>query len=139
MSTVDIPGWEGWIFRVTFQTPYGPGELTVSAPADVTLTPGLLRRVPFGKILRRATNPWPQVGLAVAGVPVRSRRPYGGGSDEHSRAVVAVYRAAVSQGAPPREAVQRHFDVKAKTADRWIADARRRGLLGTWPQERTAT
>lgn len=50
-------------------------------------------------------------------------------TDEHLRAVAAVYRASVPTGAPNRE-IAKAFSVSVKTAARWVALARKHRYLG---------
>jgi hypothetical protein len=50
--------------------------------------------------------------------------------DDELRDVASVYRAAHADHRPPTQAVSARFGVSRSTAGRWIAEARRRGLLG---------
>lgn len=47
-----------------------------------------------------------------------------------------VYRAARAQGLSTRRALEEEFHLKGGSAGRWVAEMRRRGLLGAAPAER---
>lgn len=111
------------------------GSIEATAPAKVAITADRFRRIPIGTLLRLAVDPFPAVAAVAANVapdPARFRAY----SPAHLAAVVAVYRAAVGQGAPPSEAIANHFGVQRVTVDRWLKRARNQGLLGPWAQER---
>jgi hypothetical protein len=69
---------------------------------------------------------------AVPGWPLQvpTRAPGAGPGDEHLRAVAATYQLAYATGARPTKAVMERFGLPRATASRWIALARKRGLLG---------
>jgi hypothetical protein len=126
-------------------TPVPAGDRLIVASVEITAPPGVAvtvndyKRVPIGTLLRYASDPSAAVRAHVAGlVPDAAQlkaRPY---TKEHLCAVVTVYRYAVSQGVPPRATLVDLFDVAAKTVDRWLTEARQRGLLGKWVEERRA-
>lgn len=49
---------------------------------------------------------------------------------EHLEAVAEVYRQADADGAPPTRAVQQRFATTHSTAAKWVAQARKEGVLG---------
>ena len=49
---------------------------------------------------------------------------------EHFERVAAVYQQAFRQGPPPTRAVAEEFQVQRSTAGKWVARARKAGLLG---------
>jgi hypothetical protein len=51
-------------------------------------------------------------------------------TDEHLAQVAEVYRRAIDEGVPPKQAVRAEFHVSESTAGRWVAQAREQGLLG---------
>jgi hypothetical protein len=57
-------------------------------------------------------------------------RSGGGPSEEDLWAVAAVYHAAYATGAAPTKMVMQRFGLPRSTASRWIALARKRGMLG---------
>jgi len=57
-------------------------------------------------------------------------------TDEFLREIVKLYRAAVAGGTSPRAAIAERYDRNLRTADRWIAAARERNLLGDWQSEK---
>jgi hypothetical protein len=61
-----------------------------------------------------------------------ARRPRRGSpvGDEHLERVAKLYRAAVERGDPPTETVGKEMHAARSTAARWVALARKRGLLG---------
>lgn len=61
-----------------------------------------------------------------------ARRPRRGSplTDENLQQVAELYRAAVKRGDPPTETVSEQLHIARSTAGRWVAAARKRGLLG---------
>jgi hypothetical protein len=60
----------------------------------------------------------------------RAPRRRGPLRDEDLRHVAQVYRAAIARGQPPTRSVAEDCGVARSTAGRWVAEARRRGVLG---------
>lgn len=129
VTVEELPGYEGYAFVVGFP-PGGakPNGFYVSAAegaAPVTAT--FIRRLPLDKLLKIASEA--RVG-EVAGEPetrIEGRR-YGGG-DEHAVQVAEVYRWAVEHNIPPRSAIATRWARSEATAGRWIAEARKKGVL----------
>jgi len=65
-------------------------------------------------------------------LPMLSERAQAGGgpSDEDLRLVATVYQVAYATGGPPAKTVMDRLGLPRSTASRWIALARKRGLLG---------
>ncbi|MBT2452845.1 hypothetical protein J7F03_38605 [Streptomyces sp. ISL-43] len=123
-----VEGYEGYAFVVGF--PLGgskPNGFYVSTPDDAPVTPTLIRRLPLDKLLKVAAEARvDELGQALA--PTAAGRPYGGGQD-HTRKVAEVYDWAVGHGVPPRRAIAARWARSEATAGRWIAEARRMGLI----------
>ena len=51
-------------------------------------------------------------------------------TEEHLARVAAVYRQAIDEGVPPKQAVASELHASTSTAGRWINLARQRGILG---------
>lgn len=66
--------------------------------------------------------------LAAQQAPLKRRRNRI--TREHLEAVAAVYRAADASGTPPTRAVQQRFATSHSTAAKWVAAARKQGILG---------
>ncbi|MFJ9849600.1 hypothetical protein [Streptomyces sp. NPDC101150] len=136
VTVTDLPGYEGCLFIVGFP----PGEsqpngffVRMTEGATVRLTPTLLRRLPYDRLMKIAVEVRVrQLGEAVA--PEAGVRPYGGG-DEHARAVAEVYQWAVEHGISPRKAVASRWAKSEATAGRWITQARKLGLLPPYGEE----
>jgi hypothetical protein len=128
----DMPGYEGCEFVVGFvpDQPVLNGlyvRITDEALADVSLTPTFLRRLPYDRLLKMASEEKIKaLGESVA--PEAAGRPYGGG-ETHTRAVARVYQWAVTNNMPPRRAIAARWGKSEGTAGRWIAEARKLGLL----------
>jgi hypothetical protein len=140
----------GWTFNATVRPP-APGEpvevvgVEAVGPESDSLRPENLRRIPWGEVLRLAEGTFRSPILALVaehlGVEMGSR-PYGGSIDHH-RAVATLYRTALSQDIPPREAIAEMYGVTTKTVSRWVAEARATTdpatggpVLGTYQDER---
>jgi hypothetical protein len=61
-----------------------------------------------------------------------ARRPHRGSpvTDENLRQVADLYRAALERGDPPTKTIGLELHIGRSTAARWVAEARKRGLLG---------
>jgi hypothetical protein len=140
-STIrSLPGWEGWTFDVTPGTVAGIPAVTaikVTAPEGEPVTAGKFKRIPVALLIRLAVDRSPHVaGVAARVAPDPARLRARPGSPEHLAAVVTLYRFALSQSVPPRDAIAAHFDVSTKTVDRWLSRARESGVLGSYAEER---
>jgi len=133
----DLPGWDAWSFVVSLDRRC----VTVIAPPGQMVTAPMWRRMPIGTALRFVTDARQQdifKALAVAEDAATQRRPYGG-SNEHTWAVVAAYRDALACDLTPVPALAARFKTSERTAERWIADARRAGHLADyWTEKREA-
>jgi hypothetical protein len=110
--------------------PEGNGWRTVSALA------------PESQPIEFRDDETPVFGAASAPVPAEQRfdtqysqwaaapRRRGPLRDDDLREIAAVYRAALAAGEPPTRTVAARFGVARSTAGRWVAEARRRGVLG---------
>ena len=128
--------------------------LCVRAPAGETVSGESLRRIPIARLTREATVAASRkyTPIAEGGDPVfrfasspqveaatfyrrytkDARRPRRGSpiTEENLREVARVYREALKRGDPPTQAVADGMNVARSTAARWVAAARKRGLLG---------
>lgn len=128
-------------------------RLTVRQP-DSGVTSEALRKVPVTRLAREAAGVAASFfafdGLTQEGEvklvgpgPEKSREIYGRflemarqprrGSpltDDHLRAVVAMYKQALKEGDPPTRTIADEMHVARPTASRWVAKARERGFLG---------
>ena len=133
-----ISTWPGWRFVVALDESW----VKVVPPDHQAITPRVWKALPIGYVLRLAASSWTAAGVARvverrhAGRG-RPRRPMGG-SSKHSAVVAHTYRSALRRGDKPRDAVIEFFGVSEKTADRWLAEARAAGQLGSYPEERRA-
>jgi hypothetical protein len=105
------------------------------------ITPRAIRRVPLAQYVRAAAGAAAvsaadltrighvdETAAAFAATRGGYRRHY---TDMFLREVAKVYRGALEAGSgAPRKAVQEWQGVSTQTAARWIAEARRRGILG---------
>ncbi|MEU5094913.1 hypothetical protein [Streptomyces sp. NPDC020996] len=74
---------------------------------------------------------------AAASLPIdRVKRKRNRITKEHLEAVAEVYRNADAAGAPPTRAVQEVFGTTHSTAAKWVAQARKQGILGPPPGSR---
>ncbi|MEV7520668.1 hypothetical protein [Streptomyces sp. NPDC091371] len=123
-----------------FIVEFGPGEslpngffIRTTEPETVRVTPTMLRRLPYDRLLKLAAEVRvKQLGEAAA--PDASERRYGG-DDAHARAVAEVYRWAVDHGIPPRKAIAARWAKSEATAGRWITQARKLGLLAPYGEK----
>ena len=128
----------GWTFHVTVRPPFVDnrgerhppaevGEVGIAPPSGSSFEPNEFRRIPYGEMFRLARGAFTNPMLAVVAEAVGAEigpRPYRGGID-HSRAVAAIYRAALGQDLNPRQAIAETYGVSTKTVDRWLAEARK--------------
>jgi hypothetical protein len=105
------------------------------------ITPRAIRRVPLAQYVRAAAGAAAvsatdlthighddETGAAFIAIRGGYRHLY---TDQFLREVAKVYREALAAGsAAPRKAVQEWQGVSTQTAARWIAEARKRGILG---------
>ncbi|MEV7611497.1 hypothetical protein [Streptomyces sp. NPDC089799] len=128
ITVEQVDGYEGYAFVVSFLADgTKPHGFYVSAPADRPVTATFLRRLPFDTLLRAAAEAR-VAQFSGAPAPAAEGRPYGGGN-EHTARVAELYRWAVDHGIPPRRAIAARWGKSEATAGRWIAEARRKGLL----------
>lgn len=133
-----ISTWPGWRFVVALDESW----VKVIPPDDQAITPRVWKAMPIGYVLRLASNSWTTATFARVVERRRAgrgrpRRPMGG-SPKHSAVVAHTYRAALRRGDKPRDAVIEFFGVSEKTADRWLAEARACGELGSYLDEKRA-
>ncbi|MEU9110573.1 hypothetical protein AB0D04_01930 [Streptomyces sp. NPDC048483] len=136
VTVANLPGYDECLFVIGF----APGDIhpngffiRTTKPDAVRLTPTMLRRLPYDRLLKIATEVrTKQLGEAMA--PDAGARPYGGG-DEHARAVAEVYHWAVDHGVPPRKAIAARWAKSEATAGRWITQARKLGLLPPYGEQ----
>jgi hypothetical protein len=117
-------GWARWLRDMP------PG--TVGTP--VAPLTGEAVRVPLGRLTdevvasaRKARGAWPGLKVAAAGGRRVGRPPLYG--QAHFERVAAVYRATPRS---PTVAVADAFGVPRTTSRKWVARARRMGLLPSW-------
>ena len=132
--TFRVESHEGFAFVVGF--PPGLPDpngfyLAVQDPAKARINPTLMRRLPYDRILRKAA----QLRVAQLSKGEAERRPHGG-DDDFRRQVAEVYAWATANNIPPRKAIAERWGKSEATAGRWIADARKAGVLA--PYERGA-
>jgi hypothetical protein len=91
-----------------------------------------LRRDEFP--LQFKTPPWQQDTEQLSAAlhqAISSRKPRRNRiTTEHLVQVAKVYRRAIDDGVPPKQAVSIEFHASESTAGRWISLARQRGILG---------
>jgi hypothetical protein len=128
--------------------------LEVRAPEGASVTADSLRRIAVGRLVRQAVaaaarkytpveeggepvfqfvSTPPEEAVAVYERDVKSpRRPRRGSpiTDENLHQVAELYRAALERGDPPTQTVADQMEVPRSTAARWVAEARKRNLLG---------
>lgn len=130
----DMPGWS--------VTVHDSGAVTLTPPAGVAIDTEAWRKVPLGAVLREADavrgGDLLDALLALlardGGDPSRSSRQ---GRRAHLERVSRVYRMALEHDVPPAAALARHFDADGeRTTQRWITNARKEGLIGTYAEER---
>ncbi|MFG2754758.1 hypothetical protein [Streptomyces xanthophaeus] len=130
VTVEDFPGYEGHSFIVGF--PAGgvkPNGFYVKAPDERPVTATWLRRLPLDRLLRVAAEARAaEMAEAVNVAPATEGRPYGGGN-EHLGKVAEVYRWAIERNIPPRRAIATRWARSEATAGRWIAEARKKGVL----------
>jgi hypothetical protein len=112
---------------------------TVEAdPKGPPVTADALRRIPVGHYIRQAANSDDFLVMEVDPADRATMRPFarpapdfaaGGMSDEVLREVARVYHWALVTGEPPLGVLEREYGVPRGKASRWIATARRRGLI----------
>ncbi|MFJ8015128.1 hypothetical protein [Streptomyces sp. NPDC096339] len=135
VTMTEVPGYDECTFIVGFP----PGEshpngffIRMTSPESPRLTPTVLRRLPYDRLLKIAAEVRvKQLGAAV--VPHVADRRYGGDTD-HARAVAEVYLWAVDHGIAPRKAIAARWAKSEATAGRWITQARKLGLLAAYKE-----
>ena len=103
-------------------TTEGIREIPVAALVRMAAETGVWRSEPTDDGSSKLIDGWP--------LQVPPRAPGAGPGEEHLRAVAATYQLAYATGAPPTKTVMERFGLPRATASRWIALARKRGLLG---------
>lgn len=130
VTVEELSGYEGYAFIVGFP-PGGtkPNGFYVAAPEGSPVTATFIRRLPLDRLLKVAAEArLGEMAKEVSPASVQEGRPYGGG-DEHAEAVAEVYNWAVEHGIPPRSAIATRWARSEATAGRWIAEARKKGIL----------
>ncbi|MGE7388684.1 hypothetical protein ACQKM2_24750 [Streptomyces sp. NPDC004126] len=128
VTLTELPGYEGYEFVFGFSTGAArPSGFFVHAPDGTPLTATAIRRLPLDRLLKAAAEARAEETRARV-EPSAAGRPYGGG-EEHAAQVAEVYRWAVEHGMPPRRAIATRWARSEATAGRWIAEARRKGLI----------
>ncbi|MFI1279665.1 hypothetical protein ACH4U5_02690 [Streptomyces sp. NPDC020858] len=130
VTVEDFPGYEGHSFIIGF--PAGgtkPNGFYVKAPDGQPVTATWLRRLPLDRLLRAAAEARAaEIAGEVDSAPATEGRPYGGGG-EHLAKVAEVYQWATERNIPPRRAIATRWARSEATAGRWIAEARKKGVL----------
>lgn len=150
----DLPGWEG--FRVKVKAGRLNGEPRIvglvlepregAAAADVALSQVRLKTLPLGPLARAAhalavlrPDTLPDLAAAVRALATAATE----GTREDPRQattpeqVARVYTEARNAGLAPRAAVCDALGISSRTADRYVAEARRRGLLAPYDERKT--
>ena len=126
--------------------------LAVTQHNGTPITTDLLRKLPVAQLASEAVayvaQPYTLDASGVTITPVfpgsderaelyerfakNGRRPRRGSpiTDDNLRQVSTIYQAAVANGDPPTQSTADALHVSRSTASRWIAGARKRGLLG---------
>jgi hypothetical protein len=122
-------------------------QLTVNRRADgPPVTTEGIREIPVAALLRLAvegnltrvgprqhdghTSTW-EYTWAAWPANLSERAQSGAGPNEHDlRAIADVYQIAYATDQPPTKTVMQRFGLPRSTASRWIALARKQGLLG---------
>lgn len=123
--SLSFKDWPGWAFDIEPDAQ----RITVHAPPGHPITREAWRNMPIGKILRAARQNGVHVIVDPLGVSGKSL------TEDHLQTVVKIYRTACAEKAAPRLAIAHHFEVSAKTVDRWISAARAQEILGSWKDE----
>lgn len=128
------------LYDLELHTVYEAGRvicdrLTVTRrPGGPSVTTEGLRKIPIAGLVRDGLEstrlPFREYVFAAEQTAPVDRRPTAGPTEEDLRAVADSYRAAYATGAPPTRAVMSRLKLPRSTASRWIALARKRGLLG---------
>lgn len=129
----DLPGW-------SVEFPHESNAVVLYPPEGETVSATAWRKVPIGACLtiaqaaRELDVPRTLAALmAASGVePERSSRS---GPEAHLRRVAAVYRLALENDLWAPELLADVFGAKIPTTHRWIANAQRRGILGSHAEE----
>ncbi|MEV7547556.1 hypothetical protein [Streptomyces sp. NPDC089915] len=130
VTVEDVPGYEDTLFLIG----YPPNSTKangfyVKTPDEAPLTSTWLRRLPFDRLLRAAAEARAEeIATAVGSAPAGEGRPYGGG-EEHLARVAALFEWATERNIPPRRAIATRWARSEATAGRWIAEARKSGLI----------
>lgn len=147
----DLPGWEAHDVAVKVAQVNGEPRVVgvrIEPTGDVpvsrrVLTTARLRRLPVAVLARvvwALHNPLPDLSNIVGALDTaadalpdeqRTGRPRA----TTAEAVARVYADARARGNAPRAAVCKVLHISSRTADRYISEARRRGLLAPYTQE----
>lgn len=117
----------------------GLQDITITVSPDAPILPRRLRAIPWAEILDSALD-YGAVPIGNAGqVQGRDMRRHPSGprrrlDDEHYREVADLYREALRLGRAPVQHVADRLNCAANTAKGYVAEARRRELLGEAPK-----
>lgn len=143
------PDWEG--FTIDVRADLVSGEPRVvgirveplpdAAPADVVLTVNRLRTLPvsrWGALAYHAVHLTPgSVSDLIAAVDAEQGASAGRRATD-AETVAKVYAAARLQGrSDPRQAVCEALSISSRTADRYISEARRTGILAAYDERKS--
>lgn len=142
----DVRDWPGWVFRLDLCREHRDSEnrpivsgFSAKAPQHdhPKFDSTTLREFPFGMLRRTVLGEVAEDGfLSVLAADIVPTKPYSRKGPAHWGRVATIYRFALDQGVPPREAVAQAFETSLKTASRWLAAARQAGVLGSYEDER---
>jgi hypothetical protein len=161
VTATEVPEWPRWIFTVGWD-----GSIKITPPPGATINARTWRRLPIHVVIDAARRvhseePFleklkraragsakadlrgdPLLALLVANAEAptarRGRPPSGATYEGRRAAVAAIYRTALRYQVKPGAAIETYFGVAPITVERWIADARRHGLLGSYTDEMAA-
>jgi Family of unknown function (DUF6214) len=108
-------------------TTEGLREIPIAAMVRTGIENGLMRVGP--REYDGRTSSWKLTKAEPIALSERAQAG-GGPSDDDLRAVADVYHIAYAVGEPPTKTVMERLGLSRSTASRWIALARKRGLLG---------
>jgi hypothetical protein len=129
-ATVTTSRAEGWTFRVDVSG----SSLTVTAPEGEQLEAEAIRALPLGVVLSTAQEEFNRHRLSRMDRDLMKLASQAKGT--RAQKVAHMYRLALSLDVSPAAAIAVAFDRSPASAQRWIAEARAAGLLGTAAQER---
>jgi len=147
-----LPGWEAFSVDVRADLVNGEPRITGvrvepregARRVDAVLTSSRLRRLPIAALapavyhlthLRPDTLPDAIDALDGAAQAVAAAGRRKGRRATTAQDVATVYASARLHGKPPRAAVCEALNVSSRTADRYISQARRAGLLAPYVEE----